>query len=190
MDKKADTDINYIIQMSLKGDKKYQEILLNELKPLICKNIFMYWSLSDPIAEDLLQEGYIVVLQSLKDFDMNKGVHFLAFIHSKIKYFYINCYKKSLKDAKNLNCYPDIDDLGIVDFKENTEKKILENEKISLLKTCIDMLSAEEQQLIYCFYFDEIPIGEIAKDLNISYSAACSKKSRIIKKLRNCVLRR
>ena len=100
---KSDTDINYIIQMSLKGDKKYQEILLNDLKPLLYKNIYKYWSNNDPMVEDLLQEGYIVVLHALESFDINKGIHFLAFVKSRIKYFYLNCSKSDLKYKKNSN---------------------------------------------------------------------------------------
>lgn len=186
----SDTDINYIIQMSLKGDKKYQEILLNELEPLLYKNIYKYWGLNDPIIEDLLQEGYIVVLQALKNFDINKEIHFLAFIKSKIKYFYLNCYRTGLKNTINFTNHLNIDEFEIDDLKENVEEKVLKDEEISLLKSCIDMLPEKEQQLIYSFYFDEIPVSEIAEKLNISYGAACCKKSRILKKLRSCIIRR
>lgn len=180
---KSDTDINYIIQMSLKGDKKYQEILLKELKPLLCKNIYMHWSINDPMIEDLLQEGYIVVLHALESFDINKGIHFLAFVKSRIKYFYLNCSRDNLKHIKNLN-HINIDDMEICDIKENTEEKILKTEEISLLERCIEMLTEKEKQLIYLFYFDEIPIAEIAVKLNISYGTACCKKSQALKKLR------
>lgn len=187
MANKSDTDINYIIQMSLKGDKKYQEILLNELEPLLYKNIYRHWSVNDPIIEDLLQEGYVVVLQALKAFDESKEIHFLAFIKSKIRYFYLNCYRNSLKHAKNSISHCNIDDLEIGDLKENVEEKILKDEEISLLESCIGMLTEKERQLIYSFYFDETPIGEIAEKLNISYSTACCKKSQVLKKLRSCI---
>ena len=91
------SDINYIIQESLKGDKYYQEILLKRLNPLIFKNIYLYYHPSSPIIEDLAQEGYIIILQSLKDYDENKNAHFLQYIKIKIHYFYKNLSKKHRK---------------------------------------------------------------------------------------------
>ncbi|NLK65574.1 MAG: hypothetical protein GX289_10840, partial [Tissierellia bacterium] len=82
------SDINYIIQESLKGDKIYQEILLKRLNPLIFKNIYKYYSPSNPLTEDLLQEGYIIILQALKNYDMNKNVHFLQYVKISLYYFY------------------------------------------------------------------------------------------------------
>lgn len=175
--------------MSLKGDKKYQEILLNRLEPLICKNIYSLWSSNDPMIEDLIQGGYIVVLQALESFDENKEIHFLAFIKSKIKYFYLNCYRNSLKHTKTLINNLNIDDLEICDLKENTEEKILKDEENFLLISSIDTLPEKEKQLIYSFYFDEAPMKEIAKELNISYSHACCKKSQAIKKLKSSIRR-
>jgi len=92
-----DADINYIILESLKGDKKSQEILLSKLHPLIYKNIYRYYSQDDHIVEDLVQEGYVVILKSLKSYEENKGVHFLGYIKSNLFYFYKNYYR----DTKN-----------------------------------------------------------------------------------------
>lgn len=83
-----DSDINYIIQQSLNGDKNNQEILLDMLSPLIYKNIYKYWKTKDPIVEDLVQEGYIVILKSLKNFDKSRNVHFLHYVKIKIIYYY------------------------------------------------------------------------------------------------------
>lgn len=181
MNNKLDTDINYIIQMSLKGDKKYQEILLNKLKPLIYKNIYLYWNYKDTVVEDLLQEGYIVILDALKSFDKNKEVHFLAYIKSKLKYFYMNYYRNHVKYT---NCLTHSSNF------EEIDKRILESEENTLLMNCINKLSDREQKIIYSYYFDEISLNEISKNLNITYRAAINRKYRIIKKLKKCVTRR
>lgn len=190
MNNKLDTDINYIIQLSLKGDKKYQEILLDKLKPLICKNIYLHWNYNDPLVEDLLQEGYIVVLNALNSFDKNKDAHFLAFIKSKLKYFYMNYHRNNIKSLKYLATLRIPNKCYIADLEDSIEKKILKNEEINLLMKCINKLSEEEQQIIYSYYFDEIAMDEIARSLSLSYRATTSKKSRVIKKLKKCVVRR
>jgi DNA-directed RNA polymerase specialized sigma subunit len=91
-------DINYIIQESLKGDKIYVEILLKRLNPVIFKNIYTYWSPSDPLTQDLQQEGYMIILQSLKDFDTDRKVHFLQYVKIRLYYFYKDYFKKSIKN--------------------------------------------------------------------------------------------
>ncbi len=194
MSNKFDTDINYIIHMSLKGDKKYQEILLNKLKPLIYKNIYLHWDSNNSLVEDLLQEGYIVVLNALKSFDKKKDAHFLAFVKSKIKYFYMNYYRNNIKHSKHFTPFKVADSINIIevtaDSEGNIEKKILKNEEIHLLMDCMNKLSEKEQQIIYSYYFDELSLDKIAKNLGISYRAASNNKSRVIKKLRKCVIRR
>ncbi len=190
MSNKASTDINYIIQMSLKGDKKYQEILLNKLKPLIYRNIYKYWNYNDSVVEDLLQEGYIVVLGALKSFDNNKEAHFLAYVKSKIKYFYMNHYRESIKISASLTDLKNANQNQLIDFEESLEQTIIKEEENSLLKLCIDKLSEKEQRLVFSYFYAERSISEIAKDLDISNRAVLNRKSRIIKKLKKCIYRR
>ena len=180
------SDINYIIQESLKGDNNYIEILLKRLTPLIFKNIYKYYMPSDPLSEDLLQEGYIVILQALKDYDIKRNVHFLRYIEIKLYYFFLNLYKEAVRhrtlSIEALNSAGKqirgryINPLNLI---------ILREEKHKLYK-CINELSEKEQIIIRLFYFDGLLIPEISLELNIEYRAVINAKSRAVKKLKNC----
>jgi RNA polymerase sporulation-specific sigma factor len=177
-------DINYIIQESLKGDKIYVEILLKRLNPVIFKNIYTYWSPSDPLTQDLQQEGYMIILQSLKDFDTDRKVHFLQYVKIRLYYFYIDYFKKSIKnDALSMDHLYETGRELISDCRDQLTSIILKEEEDSLHK-CIDELSEKEQMIISLFYFRRLSIQEIADKLGIKYRAVINIKSNAVRKLR------
>jgi RNA polymerase sporulation-specific sigma factor len=177
-------DINYIIQESLKGDKIYVEILFKRLNPVIFKNIYTYWSPSDPLTQDLQQEGYMIILQSLKDFDTDRKVHFLQYVKIRLYYFYKDYFKKSIKnDALSMDHLYETGRELISDCRDQLTSIILKEEEDSLHK-CIDELSEKEQMIISLFYFRRLSIQEIADKLGIKYRAVINIKSNAVRKLR------
>ena len=177
-------DINYIIQESLKGDKIYVEILLKRLNPVIFKNIYTYWSPSDPLTQDLQQEGYMIILQSLKDFDTDRKVHFLQYVKIRLYYFYKDYFKKNIKnDALSMDHLYETGRELISDCRDQLTSIILKEEEDSLHK-CIDELSEKEQMIISLFYFRRLSIQEIADKLGIKYRAVINIKSNAVRKLR------
>jgi len=173
---KMDSDINYIIHKSLKGDKIYQEILLKKLNPLIFNNIYKYYKASNPLVEDLLHEGYIIILQSLK---------FLQYVKIRLFYFYKNYYKKSFKQGTLSVEY--LNETG-KEFKSDSPAQIstviLKEQKAALYK-CMNELSEKEQRVLNLFYFKGFSIQEISEELNLEYRSVINIKSKAVKKLRS-----
>jgi len=183
-----DSDINYIIQQSLNGDKNYQEILLNKLNPLIYKNIYKYWDTQDPMVDDLVQEGYIVILESLKTFDKTRDVHFLYHVKIKLIYYYKNYYRNMRKEKMTISMTKKIDDSSIelekiLDNKYNLLEFIVSKEEIAELLSNIKKLSDKEQTILYLYYYKQLSMGEISKQLNIPYRTAIGAKYTAIRKL-------
>ncbi len=177
------SDINYIIQMSLNGDKNCQEILLQKLKPLIYKNIYMYWNTSDPIAEDLAQEGYALILESLRSYDKKYNVHFLQHAKTKIIYFYKNYYRNNKKHNNEINIPENV---SSSDEKSALDRVIAE-EEIKELLINLNKLNVKEQEVIYLYYDKQMPLTEIAKNLNIPYRTALGRKQTALKKLKKFI---
>jgi len=183
-----DSDINYIIQQSLNGDKNYQEILLNMLIPLIYKNIYTYWDTKDPMVDDLVQEGYIVILESLKSFDKNRDVHFLYYVKVKLIYYYKNYYRNTRKEKMIISMTKKIGDSSLelektLDSKYNLLEFIVSKEEITELLSNIKNLSDKEQTILYLYYYKQLSMGEISKQLNIPYRTAIGAKYTAIRKL-------
>jgi len=183
-----DSDINYIIQESLNGDKNYQEILLERLNPLIYRNIYKYYNYGDPIIQDLVQEGYILILQALKTFDKNKEVHFLHYIKTKIVFFYKNHNKNNHTPKKEIPISENMDQINIehnqIENKCCALENLIKKESIDELLTNIKKLKLKEQNIIYLYYYDNKSIKEISETLNIPYRTVIGKKKTALKKLK------
>ncbi len=178
-----DSDINHIIQQSLKGDKNFQEILLKRLRPLIYKNIYKYWNVWDTEAEDLAQEGYIVILMSLKTFDSKRNVHYLHYIKTKLEYFYKNQYRKSRITTNEYSLQETFHEYKTVAGLSFVEQEIEQEEKYELMKS-IQNLSSEEQEIIYLYYFLGQSMKSISRNLGIKYTLVSSLKRKALTKLR------
>jgi len=190
--KKMDSDINYIIQQSLNGDKNYQEILLNKLIPLIYKNIYKYWNTKDPVVDDLVQEGYIVILESLKNFDKSRGVHFLYHVKTRLIYYYKNHYRNTKKERTLLSMSKKFSDSSLefekkLGSKYNLLEFIVSKEEITELLSTIKKLSNKEQEILYLYYYKQLSMDEISKHLNMTYRTAIGAKHTAIKKIRNLI---
>lgn len=187
-----DTDINYIIQESIKGNKECQEVLLNRLKPLIYKNIYHFYSKCDNTVEDLAQDGYLIILESLKEFDESQHVHFLGFIKSNLRFYYKNYYRntKQLRQSISLNkkIYNTGNSVEFGDIIENTQDDLIDNiikneEMIEMLNN-FHHLSKKNQEVLYLYYKENLSMIEISNKLNIAYRTAISRKYTAILQLK------
>lgn len=177
------SDINYIIQESLKGDKNYQEILLERLNPLIYKNIYKYYDPSNIITEDLLQEGYIIILQSLKSYDKSKNVHFLQYVKIQLYYFYKNLNKKTIKNTISIE---DLKGIGkeIKSSDANQIDAMIKKEENDMLYNCLYKLTTKEQEILHLFYFKQYSIHQISEESNLNHRAVINIKCNALNKLK------
>lgn len=181
-----DTDINHIIQESINGDKFFQEILLKKLNPLIYKCIYRYYPINESIIEDLVQEGYIIILLSLKSFDKNRNVHFLRYVQIKLQFFYKNYYRNT-RHQRETNSIHEYEDF-LWDEKISLEDKIADEAEISELMKNIDKLPEKEKDVLNLYYNYEYSMEEIARSLNIAYRTAIGRKYTAVCRLRKMML--
>ncbi|HPX27169.1 MAG TPA: sigma-70 family RNA polymerase sigma factor [Treponemataceae bacterium] len=181
------SDINYIIQESLKGDKIYIEKLLKRLNPLIYKNIYKYYAPSDPIVEDLLQEGYVVILKSLKNYDIGRNVHFLQYVKTNLCYYYINYYKKDIRQRTLSLEYLNETGKTLISTRVDQAALIIREEEKNELHKCIKNLTPKEKKIINLFYFQGSSIREISEELDLKYRSVINMKCNAIKKLRKMI---
>lgn len=189
-----DSFINHIIHESLNGDKKSQEILLERLRPLIYKNMYRYYRPWDINEEDMVQEGYAEILQSLKSFDSSRNVHFLHHVKTRLTYLYRNQYRKTrrLKSETSLSSLIG-DNLQLEDILGSSTcvmDDYNQKEEKAELAECFRQLSKKEQDIVSMYYCGGLSMVAISKKLNIKYSTVSAIKSRALRKLRAKLSRR
>ena len=177
-------NIDELLLECRKGNNLAKEILLGRCKPLILSSIRKYHNIGD--YDDLIQEGNLVLLESIDSFKLEYGVHFLGYLKMKLRYYYLD--KKTVK-LVSLN-ERDEDGIELLDklgTNINIEEDMIFKEREKSLLEDIDCLSNRQKEIIIMFYFKDLSIGEIAKNLGLKYQTVANIKTRGINILKRVV---
>ena len=169
------------------GNVHKKEELLRKLKPLIIKSIRKYYN-DFSQYEDLLQQGYEVILNGIDEFDEEKDVNFLWFIKMKLKFYYLDKHKYKKEKPSSLNKPIGEDGDEILDLIPDTDKspldKVLEKERKTHLRKAMRVLTQRQRKIIIYYYIKNKSIKEISRILKISYRTVINTKTTALKKLR------
>ena len=140
-----------------------------ELLPLIKKIAFYYHEKSGLELEDLIQEGYLGVLEAEKKFDKNKNNKFSTYAVFWIKKKILDYIKKELvyTEAKS---------------QENFlyEEKIYKEDKIIFPENMPQI----EKQIISFSFNDELSLLEIAEKLSLPREKVRRLKEKALRRLK------
>ena len=179
--------IDELLEKSRDGDQLSKEMLLAKLRPLIISSINKYYPNSRDF-EDLIQDGNILILECINSFDPSKGVYFLGYVKTMLKYNYLQNHRVKRTISLNRPIGEDIEgemiDLLICEDLEPSEV-ILMWEKDEMLSKCLSVLTERQREIVIYFYIEKFSIGKIANRLNISYRTVVNTKTKAIKKLQN-----
>ncbi len=180
------SEVNSLLELSKRGDIRAKEELVFKLKPLIMASIRRYYNKIEEY-DDLVQEGYEMILEGIEEFDETKGSHFLGYIKLKLKYHYLNKHREK-ENHYSLNEPIGDGELEILDTIEGQEVDPLDNllqlELQEDLRKSINSLTKRQKQIIIEFYINQLSIGEIAEKLNISYRTVVNTKTNAINNLK------
>lgn len=185
---------------------------LKQFEPMV-RNIARQFSNHQDDQEDLMQEGYIGLIEAAKRYDPNTGVRFESYaswwVRKYMRLWMLNnsqivrlsaktddYYKPLTEDIEKpcyeedgeLICYADILTDGIT-----PETDVIRQEETEQMKEVMrQVLSDREQQLIQKIYgFDgkPVPMKEYAEKIEVSYDRVKKMHARSIRKLRKALLR-
>ena len=135
--------------------------------------------------EDLIQEGRLMILQSVGDYREDFSVPFLGYIKSKLKFLYLG--KNRTRMTLSLNTPVGEDGEAHVDLLEDDfqlEEDYLDREMSSEMLEMVKRLPARERQVIQGFYLEDLSIGDISKRYGITYRTVINTKMRALKRMR------
>ena len=181
-------DFNKVLEGALEGDDEYVEKLFDMLKPLILSvsNKFYF---GDMDRDDLLQEGRLMILESLANFNRDKGVHFLGYIKSKLKYMYMNLNKEKNYEV-SLNTRVELGEgsVELMDILEDEsvdiEVDFLNKVDVENLRNSLGFLTSREYQVVNMYYLENMSMKDISKKLNLAYRTVVNTKVNAVEKMR------
>ena len=127
-----------------------------------------------------------MILQCIRDYDPRKGVHFLGYIKTNLRYLYLDKHK--IKHHISLNQPVGDSESEMVDLLVSEDMGpidiIIEDERNDWIRKSLNILTERQREVIICFYVYKMSIDDIAKKLGISYRTVVNTKTRAIEKLK------
>lgn len=180
-------ELNELLIKAKNGDANSAEEILSRVQGLIFNSIQRYYNDRNEY-EDLIQEGNLVVLQAIEDFDESRGVYFLGYLKTMLKYTYLNKHK--IKHHLSLNvAVGDDGETQWMDMLESDDDssldKLLKIEEASELKYALEKLTDRQREVIIAYYIEGLSINHISKRLGITYRTVVNTKTRALERLRD-----
>lgn len=183
-------DLEKLVIQAQLGDILAKEEILNRLQGLIISSIQRHYN-RPAEYEDLIQEGNLIVLECIDNYDINRGANFLGYVKAMLKYNYLSKHRIKVPSSLNVKVGED-EDMEILDLLESNMPgpldKILLKERQVELGQALAGLTERQRQVIRAFYFEGLTIDEIANRLNVSYRTVVNTKANALKKMRNILL--
>ncbi|AFS77307.1 RNA polymerase sigma factor, sigma-70 family [Gottschalkia acidurici 9a] len=181
--------INHFYEQIKSGgpiDSKYKEEILEDLKPLIISSIKKYYN-NYQMYDDLIQEGYEVILTILQEKKLESGKHFLGYIKNALRFHYLDKHKIKESSISINHNISDGENLELVDMLEDPnltqDNIIVKKEEQRELWNSLLELTERQRDIVILFYVEEKSINYIAKKLGISYRTVVNTKTTALKKL-------
>lgn len=178
-----------LVIMAQNGNVDSKSQILTDLKPLVISSIIKYQYKPNDM-DDLIQDGYEVILNSIQDYDHKKGAYFLGFVQMNLRHFYLNQKKTPQVLSLNSNIY---DSKEILDTIASNDIDILDRiiqsqGNIKLYKS-YEKLAPRQKEVISLYYINGCSMKEIAEKLNLSYRSVVNTKIQGINNLKKYLLK-
>lgn len=180
-------NIEHLVERGKIEDKLAISELIERFTPLILKIVSGIY-IKGYEKEDLIQIGYLSIIKSVKEFDLNRGSSFVPYVYNAIRKNYFNeirnvaksnyetSYEKLVEEGNKFNLF---------NMERSIEDNIIKKEELSSLKAALDKLTEEEKQLIRFSY--GVGYGGLKQYCDIykvKYVTAQKRKNTVIIKLR------
>ena len=180
-------ELENLVELAKTGDKNAMEEILFRFKPLLIKLSKSTFIIGYE-SEDLIQVGYIFIINIIKKYDAKKGSSFTAYVSCALKNNFYNEIRNKVKLNTETSINAKVDGTAeIVDFissEENIEEDLIKKESYALLREALKKLSTEEQELLSFIYFENGTITKYAQLKNIKYITCAKRKTRALQKIK------
>ena len=183
------SEVVKLLERSKRGDLEAREMLLSRLKPLILASIRRYYNKLDEY-DDLIQEGYEVVLIAIEEYEENKGAQFLGYVKLQLKYHYLNKHREKTYASLNEPLGDgQIELIDLIEDETNILEEYIAKEEGEYLMEKLNALTKRQREILIEFYIKGYSIGEIADKLGISYRTVANTKTSGINNLKKLMVK-
>ncbi|MFK5878081.1 MAG: sigma-70 family RNA polymerase sigma factor [Flavobacteriaceae bacterium] len=163
-----------LVSNYLKGDERCFEILITRHKQRVYNFIFSK-VLNKDIAEDVFQDTFIKVINTLKRGKYNEEGKFLPWVMRIAHNLVIDHFRKSnrMPKFKNTDEFDIFSVLG--DGELNAEKQLIKEQILSDVRRVIDELPEDQKEVLVMRMYKDMSFKEISECTGVSINTALGR---------------
>ena len=163
-----------LVKEYINGDNFSFEILLHRHKNRVFAFIMSKIKNKD-ISEDIFQDTYVKVINSLQKGKYNEEGKFLPWVMRISHNLVIDHFRKQ-KKMHMIRSNSDFDIFDVIKDNEiNIDEKLIKAQVYYDLKSLIELLPADQMEVLKMRYFEELSFKKIAQKIDISINTALGR---------------
>lgn len=172
-----------LVHLYVSGDESALGILLSRHKSKIYTSIYLLVK-DRYLAEDIFQDTFIKVINTLKSGKYNEEGKFLPWVMRIAHNLVIDHFRKEKRTPTITNSegFDIFDTIGI--SEENTEDKLLRDQSHADLRTLIQQLPEEQKEVLIMRHYADLSFKEIADLTGVSINTALGRMRYALNNLR------
>ena len=172
-----------LITSYLKGNEHHLEILITRHKEKVLTSIFFLVK-DRELAEDLFQDTFIKVINTLRAGKYNEEGKFLPWVQRISHNLVIDYFRKSarMRMVHDKDDYSIIGNLRLTD--ENMQDKMMREQTHDALRKLVDELPYEQREVIILRHFGDMSFKEVADATGVCINTSLGRMRYALKNLR------
>ncbi len=165
---------NKLVKLYLSGNEDALGELVNRHKDRIYTYIFMFVR-DTYLAEDLLQETFIKVIDKLRTGKYQEQNKFLPWI-SRVAYNLCVDYYRREKRLPKVITRDGFDIFSVLKFSDaSIEDKMIEDQTVAKVRSLIDQLPEEQKEVLILRHYSDMSFKEISELTGVSINTALGR---------------
>jgi len=170
----SDLSDRELVKKYIDGDNLSFETLLNRHKNRVFAFIMSKIKNKD-ISEDIFQDTYVKVVNSLQKGKYNEEGKFLPWVMRIAHNLVIDHFRKQ-KKMHMIRSNNDFDIFDVIkDNSINVDDKLIRDQIFTDLRSLIDLLPIDQKEVLRMRYFEELSFKKIAEYFDISINTALGR---------------
>jgi len=175
-----------LIQLYASGDENGLRLLIDRYKSKIYTSIYMRVK-DEFVAEDIFQETFIKVINTIKSGGYNEEGKFLPWV-IRIAYNMVIDYFRKEKRSPTVINNDGYDIFEVMDFADDdVERKMVKNQVDVDLKKLIQLLPDDQKEVLIMRHFCDMSFKDIAEVSQVSINTALGRMRYALSNLRRLI---
>ncbi|MEN8201136.1 MAG: sigma-70 family RNA polymerase sigma factor [Bacteroidota bacterium] len=176
-----------LVQAYIKGDQSAIEVLINRHRSKVYTYILLTIK-NQQLAEDLFQETFIKVIQSLRGGKYRDNGRFLSWVIRIAHNLIIDHFRKEKQMNSVSNDNSEVDLFNSKKFSDSNIEELIVNSQIKAeIRTLINELPDDQREVVLLRHYGGLSFKEIADQTDVSINTALGRMRYALINLRKLI---